>query len=105
MTMTDVMTDVVFYDNNNGGWYRVGKKLCFQHSGFGNLLPKGFTYKLDTLYIKLDQSAYKYKVIGSVEVEGWSEFVVINNLKDDLIKINEQLTELQNVVNKLKDKL
>lgn len=103
-----VMTDIMFYDNNNGGWYRVGKKLCFQHSGFGDLLPKGFTYKLDTLYIKLDESAYKYKVIGSVEVEGWSDFAVLsvdNAIKKELHNINDQIMELKNRIDKLTDKL
>lgn len=103
-----ITTDVMFYDNNNGGWYRVGKKLCFQHTGFGYLLPKGFTYKMDTLWIKLDESAYKYKVNGSIEVEGWSDFTVYfpdNEIKKELLKISDQVMELRSQIDKLKDKL
>jgi len=96
------MTDETAYDNNNGRFWRIGKKLYFKHSGQGstkNPLPIGLEYDLSTLKITFDKDSYR-PIQGEVVVKGWSDSIVVPSNKDTTVEI-ELLKTIANGINEL----
>ena len=96
------MTYEAEYDNNNGRFWRIGKKLHFKHSGQGdtkNPLPVGLDYDLSTLKITFNKDSYR-PIQGEVVVNGWSDNVVIQSSKYCNSEI-ELLKMIANGINEL----
>jgi len=94
----ELISDVSFYDDHRGHFYRKNDRLYFSHTGQGAFLPPGLHYDMSSMVLNYDYGKDSYRPLsGNVKVIGWSSNIIIS---ENALKLEAAVKALESILGK-----